>query len=77
MRVEGISYARGMRTTLDLPDDLLEEARRAAHLSTKREAVIAGLEELIRRSRREELRRLAGRLDLAVDVAESRERSPE
>lgn len=67
-------YAFGMRTTLDLPDDLLEEARRAANLPTKREAVIAGLEELIRRARREELRRLAGRIDLAVDVAESRER---
>ena len=64
-----------MRTTLDLPDDLLEEARRSANLATKREAVIAGLEELIRRSRREELRRLAGRIDLAVDVAESRERT--
>ena len=77
MRTEGIPYARGMRTTLDLPDDLLEEARRAAQLSTKREAVIAGLEELIRRSRREELRRLAGRIELAVDVAESRERRAE
>jgi len=63
-----------MRTTLDLPDELLEEARRAANLATKRETVIAGLEELIRRARREELRRLAGGIALAVDVAESRER---
>jgi Arc/MetJ family transcription regulator len=64
-----------MRTTLDLPDDLLEEARRAANLPTKREAVIAGLEELIRRSRREALRRMAGHLDIQVDLERSRKRS--
>ncbi len=65
-----------MRTTLDLPDDLLENARKAANARTKREAVIAGLEELIRRSRREELRRLAGRLDLDVNLSRSRHRRP-
>jgi hypothetical protein len=64
-----------MRTTLDLPVDLLEEARRAANLPTKREAVIAGLEELIRRCRREALRGMAGRLDIRVDLARSRKRS--
>ena len=63
-----------MRTTLDLPADLIEEARRAAFLPTKREAVIAGLEELIRRSRREALRALAGRLDVRVDLPRSRRR---
>ena len=63
-----------MRTTLDLPADLLEEARRAANLPTKREAVIAGLEELIRRSRREALRGLAGKLEVRLDVARSRKR---
>jgi Arc/MetJ family transcription regulator len=63
-----------MRTTLDLPGDLLEEARRAANLPTKREAVIAGLEELIRRSRREALRRMAGQLDIQVDLDRSRKR---
>ncbi len=63
-----------MRTTLDLPEDLLEKARKAAHARTKRETVVAGLEELIRKSRREELRRLAGRLDLDIDLNRSRRR---
>jgi Arc/MetJ family transcription regulator len=63
-----------MRTTLDIPTELLEEARRAANVATKREAVIAGLEELIRRARREELRRLAGSLDLRIDLERSRKR---
>jgi Arc/MetJ family transcription regulator len=63
-----------MRTTLDIPEETLEEARRAANLRTKRETVIAGLEELIRKSRREELRGLAGKVRLDVDVTRSRER---
>ena len=63
-----------MRTTLDLPEGILEEARRAANLHTKRETVIAGLEELIRKSKREGLRGLAGQIRLDVDVPGSRER---
>ena len=63
-----------MRTTLDLPVETLEKARRAANLRTKRETVIAGLEELIRKSKREELRGLAGRVRLEVDLARSRDR---
>jgi Arc/MetJ family transcription regulator len=63
-----------MRTTLDLPEDTLEEARRASGLRTKRETVIAGLEELIRKSKREELRGLAGKIRLNIDLTRSRER---
>jgi Bacterial antitoxin of type II TA system, VapB len=63
-----------MRTTLDLPEETLEKARRSANLRTKRETVVAGLEELIRKSKREELRGLAGRIRLRVDVSRSRER---
>ena len=63
-----------MRTTLDLPEETLEKARQAANLRTKRETVIAGLEELIRKSKREELRGLAGRVRLTVDVSRSRNR---
>jgi Arc/MetJ family transcription regulator len=65
-----------MRTTLDLPEDLLEKARRASNLPTKRETVLAGLEELIRKSRRERLRRMAGRLDLEIDLRRSRRKRP-
>ena len=69
-----LKYASGMRTTLDLPAETLEKARRAANLRTKRETVIAGLEELIRKSKREELRGLAGRVRLEVDLTRSRDR---
>lgn len=67
-------YASCMRTTLDLPAETLEKARRASNLRTKRETVIAGLEELIRKSKREELRGLAGRVRLDVDLPRSRSR---
>ncbi len=65
-----------MRTTLDLPEDTLEKARRAANLRTKKETVVAGLEELIRKGEREELRRLAGRVSLDIDLIRSRRRKP-
>jgi hypothetical protein len=60
--------------TFDLPEEILERARRAANLRTKRETVIAGLKELIRKSKLEELRRLAGRLPIDVNITRSRER---
>ncbi|MBI3185235.1 MAG: type II toxin-antitoxin system VapB family antitoxin [Myxococcales bacterium] len=63
-----------MRTTIDIPDDLLREAVSASRLPTKRDAVIEGLKELIRRSQREELRRMAGTLELNVDLRRSRKR---
>ena len=63
-----------MRTTLDLPEDLLEQARRAVNARTKRETVVAGLQELIRKSHFEELRRMAGQVDLQIDIARSRDK---
>lgn len=59
---------------MDIPEDLLETARRAMDLRTKREAVIAGLEELIKKSERDELRGLAGRMRLRVSIPRSRRR---
>ena len=67
-------YALAMRTTIDIPDDLLEEARRASHAKTMREAVIAGLQEIVRKAHREELRRLAGKIEVDVDLDRSRKK---
>ena len=61
-----------MRTTVDLPADLLEEARRLWHLRTKQETLTAGLRELVRKAHIEELRRMAGTVELHVDLARSR-----
>jgi Arc/MetJ family transcription regulator len=68
------TYDLCMRTTLDLPADLVENARRAMELRTKRETVIAGLEELIRKGKREGLRGLAGKIRIRTDLARARRR---
>ena len=52
-----------MRTTVDLPDGLLDEAQRRCDFPTKREAVVAALEEMINKARREEFVRRLGTFD--------------
>jgi hypothetical protein len=63
-----------MRTTLDLPEDLLDEARRLLAYKSKTDTVVFSLRELVRRKRIEELKSLAGRIRLDIDVAKSRRR---
>ncbi|MBI3768717.1 MAG: hypothetical protein HY271_09515 [Deltaproteobacteria bacterium] len=50
----------------------MERARRAASLHSKRDTVLAGLAELIRKAEREELRAMAGKVDVRVDLKRSR-----
>ncbi len=63
-----------MRTTVDLPENLLEEARRATDSKTMRETIVLGLEELIKKAKREELRQLAGKIKIDFDPSVSRSR---
>ena len=57
-----------MRTTLDLPNDLLEEAMKVTHLETKTKVIITALEELIRKSKISELKNFKGKIDLNIDL---------
>ena len=57
-----------MRTTLDLPIDLLEEAMKATHIKTKTKVIIIALEELIRKSKIAELKEFKGKVDLDIDL---------
>jgi Arc/MetJ family transcription regulator len=63
-----------MRTTLDLPEELLEEARSALGFKSKTDTIVLALRELVRRQRIEELKRLMGHVRLDVDIARSRRR---
>lgn len=63
-----------MRTTLDLPPELVDEARRLLGFKSKTDTVVLSLRELIRRKRIDELRELLGSVTLDVDVARSRRR---
>jgi hypothetical protein len=63
-----------MRTTLDIPEPLLEEARRLLGFKSKTDTVVLSLQELIRRKRIEELKSMMGAIKLEVDLPKSRRR---
>ena len=63
-----------MRTTLDIPLELIEEARKILGFKSKTDTVILSLRELIRRRRIEELKQLAGQVRLEIDIPSSRRR---
>jgi Arc/MetJ family transcription regulator len=65
-----------MRTTLDLPEDLVTEAMKATHIRTKTKVIILALEELIRKSKIAELKQFKGKVpDLEIDLNVVRGRS--
>jgi Arc/MetJ family transcription regulator len=63
-----------MRTTLDLPEALVEEARTALGFKSKTDTVVLALRELVRRRRLDELKGLLGRVELNIDIPASRRR---
>lgn len=63
-----------MRTTLDIPGDLMEDARRLLGFKSKSDTVIVALRELLRRHRLEQIKDLYGEVEVEVDRARSRRR---
>ena len=63
-----------MRTTLDLPEDLLAEAMKATEIKTKTKVIIIALEELIRKSKISEIKNYKGKIDLDLNLNEVRGR---
>ena len=61
-----------MKTTLNVPRDLLEEAARLAGARTKTEAVMRALEEFVMRQKIEEIIRAAGSLEFSDEWDEAR-----
>ena len=57
-----------MRTTLDLPETLIDEAMKAAQINTKTKVIITALEELIRKSKISRLKEFKGKVDLNIDM---------
>ena len=64
-----------MRTTLNLPIDILKKAQKACHARTKTETIIKGLQALLKRQKIEGLMALRGRLPLQLDLGKSRQRA--
>ena len=63
-----------MRTTLHLPDGLVEEARTAVGFKSKTDTVVFALREVVRRSRVEELKSMFGKVKIELDIPKSRRR---
>jgi hypothetical protein len=59
-----------MRTTINIPKDLVREAMRLSDAASQTQAVIMGLEELIRKKRREKLAGLRGSGRVALTRAQ-------
>ena len=57
-----------MRTTLDLPEALIDEAMKVAKINTKTRVIIAALEDLIRKSKISGLKKYKGKVDLEIDM---------
>jgi hypothetical protein len=63
-----------MRTTLNLPENLLNDAMKVTHIDTKTAVIVRALEELIRKSRISGLKKYRGKIDLDIDLNELRGR---
>jgi len=57
-----------MRTTLDLPEDLIDEAMKVTQINTKTKVIITALEDLIRKSKISGLKDFKGKIDLDIDM---------
>lgn len=64
-----------MRTTLDLPEELVAKAMKELQFKSKTDTVIFALREFLRRRAIEELKGLAGKVPVQVDLERSRRRA--
>jgi len=58
------------KTTVVIDDELLKEAMKVIGAKTKKQAISAGLKELVRRKNLEALRQEVGTYDLALSLEE-------
>jgi Arc/MetJ family transcription regulator len=62
-----------MRTNIEIDDELMKQAMAATGAKTKREAVLAGLNTVIRLKRQEGFRKMRGTVAWEGNLEESRE----
>ena len=63
-----------MRTTLILPEPLIDAARETLGFSSKTDTVVYALREVVRRSRADELKSLIGKIQFEFDPTELRKK---
>ena len=63
-----------MRTTLDLPESLINEAMTITHCQTKTSLIITAIENLVRKSKLEGLKKFKGKVEIDVNLKSLRKR---
>ena len=61
-----------MKTTLNLPDDLIKKTMKISGSRTKTAAIVTAMEEYIRREKLAEIIRMEGKLDFTDDWEKAR-----
>jgi Arc/MetJ family transcription regulator len=63
-----------MRTTLDLPEELLHEAMKITHMRTKTNVIIHALQDLVQKNTIQKIKEYRGKLKLDIDLNSLRKR---
>jgi len=63
-----------MRTTLDLPENLIAEAMALTHIQTKTDLIKIALQNLIQKEKIKDLKKYYGKVDLEIDLKTLRNR---
>jgi Bacterial antitoxin of type II TA system, VapB len=64
-----------MITTLDLPDELIEEAMSITEVKNQTQLIILALQELIKKNKVSELKNFKGKINLDIDIDTLRNRN--
>jgi hypothetical protein len=64
-----------MRTTLNLPEQIIAEGLRVTHFKTKTELITTAVRELIRKHKISSLKKFKGTIDLKIDLNTLRDRA--
>lgn len=64
-----------MRTTIDIPEDLMKEAMKVTNSSTKTELIKFALKNIIQKNKIKSLKNYKGKIDLSIDLDIVRNRS--
>ncbi|NOX90782.1 MAG: type II toxin-antitoxin system VapB family antitoxin [Calditrichaeota bacterium] len=64
-----------MRTTIDIPEDLINEAMKITKARTKTELIKYALQNIIQRNKIKEIKSFKGKIDLNIDLDNLRKRN--